>query len=154
VLEARGCDHFKAFGTRGFDFPSFEEMSAPSKTVDTFTKIVLRKFWAESGREHAWKKAADRLAKVFPFNLTHFLIVFIDFECIVFLMHFFSHSFILARQNKLWSFVNTGLCMVRMLLLDPTDPIETVHRRPALKKAILQSPEPLLAKRPTSKGGM
>jgi nuclear transport factor 2 (NTF2) superfamily protein len=52
-LEARDCEHFKAFGTRGFEFPSSGEMPTPSKTVDTITKIILRKFWAESGREHA-----------------------------------------------------------------------------------------------------
>jgi hypothetical protein len=68
LLEARGCDHFKVFGTRGFEFPSSGEMPTPSKIVDTITKIVLRKFWAESGREHTWKKAADRLAKVFIFS--------------------------------------------------------------------------------------
>lgn len=53
LLEACGCDHFKAFETRGFEFPSSGEMTAPSKIVDTITKIILHKFWAESGREHA-----------------------------------------------------------------------------------------------------
>jgi hypothetical protein len=64
LLEARGCKHFKAFGTHGFEFPSSGEMPTPSKTIDTITKILLRKFWAESGREHARKKVANRLAKV------------------------------------------------------------------------------------------
>jgi hypothetical protein len=94
LLEARGCDHFKVFRTRGFEFPSSGEMPTPSKIVDMITKIVLRKFWAESGREHTRKKAADRLAKVLSLNPTPSLICFINFECIVFLMHFFSHSFI------------------------------------------------------------
>jgi hypothetical protein len=44
------------------------------------------------------------------------LIGFADLEYIVFLIHFFSHSSILARQRKLWNFVNTGLCTVRMQL--------------------------------------
>jgi hypothetical protein len=53
LLETRGCDHFKAFGTRGFEFPSSVETPAPSKAVDAITKIILRKLWAESDREHA-----------------------------------------------------------------------------------------------------
>jgi hypothetical protein len=89
LLEVHGCDHFKAFGTHGFEFPSSGEMPAPSKTVDTITKIVLRKFWAESGREHMRKKAVDHLAKVLSLSPTLSLIVFISFKCIVFLMHFF-----------------------------------------------------------------
>jgi hypothetical protein len=64
LLEERGCEHFKAFGTHGFTFPSSESLPALSKTVDTITKIELRNFWAKSGREHARKKVADRLAKV------------------------------------------------------------------------------------------
>jgi hypothetical protein len=64
LLEARSCEHFKAFGTRVFEFPSSEELPAPSKIVDTITKIMLRNFWAKSCHEHARKKATDRLAKV------------------------------------------------------------------------------------------
>jgi hypothetical protein len=64
LLERQGCEHFKAFGSRGFVFPSPEDAPAPSKTVDLINKIVLRNFWAKSGRAHARKKAVDRLAKV------------------------------------------------------------------------------------------
>lgn len=44
LLEERGCEHFKAFGTHGFEFPSSDTMPTPSKTVDAITKIVLRNF--------------------------------------------------------------------------------------------------------------
>jgi hypothetical protein len=64
LLERQGCDHFKAFGSRGFAFPSPDDAPAPSKTVDLINKIILRNFWAKSGRAHARKKAVDRLAKV------------------------------------------------------------------------------------------
>jgi hypothetical protein len=64
LLEARGYEHFKGFGTRGFEFPSSEDLPAPSKIVDTIAKIVLFNFSAKSGCEHARKKAAGRLAKV------------------------------------------------------------------------------------------
>jgi hypothetical protein len=47
LLDAHSCEHFKAFKTRKFEFPSSEEFPSPSKTVDTITKIVLRKFWAK-----------------------------------------------------------------------------------------------------------
>jgi hypothetical protein len=114
LLEVCGCDHFKVFGTRGFEFPSLGEMPATNKTVDTITKIILRKFCSESDREHTRKKAAGRLAKVLSLNPTLSLIVFIGFECIVFLMCLFSHSFILTRRSKLWNFESTKLCMVRM----------------------------------------
>jgi hypothetical protein len=69
LLERQGCDHFKAFGSRGFAFPSPDEMPAPSKMVELINKIILRNFWAKSGRAHARKKAVDRLAKVSPFGL-------------------------------------------------------------------------------------
>jgi hypothetical protein len=42
-------------------------MPAPSKIVDQITKIILRNFWVWSGREHARKKAVDRLTKVKSF---------------------------------------------------------------------------------------
>jgi hypothetical protein len=42
---------------------------APSQTVNQITKIILHNFWAKSGREHACKKAVDRLVKVGPFDL-------------------------------------------------------------------------------------
>jgi hypothetical protein len=56
LLEERGCEHFKAFGTRGFVFPSSDALPAPSKNVDTITTIVLCNFWVKSGHEHAQKK--------------------------------------------------------------------------------------------------
>jgi hypothetical protein len=64
LLEQQGCEHFKAFGTRGFKFPSLDEMPAPSKTAELITKIILRNFWVKTGREHARKKAVERLTKV------------------------------------------------------------------------------------------
>jgi hypothetical protein len=69
LLEQQGCEHFKAFGRRNFEFPSSEDVPAPSKIVDWITKIILRNFWAKSGREHSRKKVVDRLAKVRPFDL-------------------------------------------------------------------------------------
>jgi hypothetical protein len=69
LLERQGCDHFKAFGSRGFVFPSPDEVPAPSKTMELINKIILRNFWAKSGRAHARKKAVDRLAKVRLFGL-------------------------------------------------------------------------------------
>jgi hypothetical protein len=49
LLEQQGYEHFKAFGTRGFGFPSSEDMLAPSKIVDLITKIMVRNFWMKSG---------------------------------------------------------------------------------------------------------
>jgi hypothetical protein len=69
LLERQGCDHFRAFGSRGFAFPSPDEMPAPSKIVELINKIILCNFWAKSGRAHARKKAVDRLAKVSLFDL-------------------------------------------------------------------------------------
>jgi hypothetical protein len=69
LLERQGCDHIKAFGSRSFEFPSPDEVPAPSKTVELINKIVLRNFWAKSGWAHARKKAVDRLAKVGLFSL-------------------------------------------------------------------------------------
>jgi hypothetical protein len=42
---------------------------APSKIVELINKIILRNFWAKSGRAHSQKKVVDRLAKVRPFDL-------------------------------------------------------------------------------------
>jgi hypothetical protein len=42
---------------------------APSKTVDLITKIILRNFWAKSGRAHSRKKVVDRITRVRPFDL-------------------------------------------------------------------------------------
>jgi hypothetical protein len=67
-LEQKGCEHFKAFRSRSFEFPSSEDVPAPSKTVDQITKIILRNFWAKSGRAHSHKKVVDRLARVRPFD--------------------------------------------------------------------------------------
>jgi hypothetical protein len=67
LWEQQGCEHFKSFGSRSFEFPSFEDMPTASKTVDLITKIVLCNFWAKSGREYARKKAVDRLTKVRSF---------------------------------------------------------------------------------------
>jgi hypothetical protein len=47
LLDAHSCEHFKAFETRIFEFPSSEEFPSCSKTVDTITKIMLRNFWAK-----------------------------------------------------------------------------------------------------------
>jgi hypothetical protein len=66
LLERQGCEHFKTFGARGFEFPSSEDMPAPSKIVDLITKIVLRNFWMKSGREYARKKVVDCLTKIRP----------------------------------------------------------------------------------------
>jgi hypothetical protein len=49
LLEQQGYEHFKAFGSQSFEFPSSEDVPAPSKTVDLITKIILRNFWAKSG---------------------------------------------------------------------------------------------------------
>jgi hypothetical protein len=67
LLEHQGCEHFKTFGSRSFEFPCFEDMPSTSKTVDLITKIILRNFWAKSGREYAQKKDVDRLTKVGSF---------------------------------------------------------------------------------------
>jgi hypothetical protein len=69
LLERQGCDHFKAFGSRGFGFLSRDEMPAPRKTVELINKIILCNFWAKSGRAHARKKSVDQLAKVSLFGL-------------------------------------------------------------------------------------
>jgi hypothetical protein len=69
LLEQQGYDHFRAFGNRGFVFPSPHDVLAPSKTVELINKIILRNFWAKKGRAHSRKKAVDRLAKVRPFGL-------------------------------------------------------------------------------------
>jgi hypothetical protein len=69
LLEQQGCEHFRAFGSRSFGFPTAEEMPAQSKNVDQITKIILCNFWARSGREHARKKVVDRLTKVMSFGL-------------------------------------------------------------------------------------
>jgi hypothetical protein len=34
LLEQQGCEHFKTFGSRNFEFPSSEDVPAPRKTVD------------------------------------------------------------------------------------------------------------------------
>jgi hypothetical protein len=75
LLERQGCEHFKAFGSRGFAFPSPDDAPAPSKTVDLINKIILRNFWAKSGRAHARKKVVDRLAKVG-------LLVYFNYGCL------------------------------------------------------------------------
>jgi hypothetical protein len=69
LLKQRGCDHFRAFGSRSFVFPSPDDVPAPSKTVELINKIILCNFWAKSGRAHARKKDVDRLAKVGLFGL-------------------------------------------------------------------------------------
>jgi hypothetical protein len=69
LLEQQGCEHFRTFGSRSFEFPTAEEMPAPSKTIDQIMKIILRNFWVRSGREHARKKDVDRLRKVKSFGL-------------------------------------------------------------------------------------
>jgi hypothetical protein len=48
LLEQQGCDHFKAFESRSFEFPTPEDVPVPSKTVDLINKIILRNFWAKS----------------------------------------------------------------------------------------------------------
>jgi hypothetical protein len=69
LLEKQGCDHFKAFRSWSFEFPSPEDVPAPSKTVDLITKIILHNFWAKSGWAHSRKKAVGRLARVRTFDL-------------------------------------------------------------------------------------
>jgi hypothetical protein len=64
LLEQQGCEHFETFGSRTFEFLSSEDMPAVSKTIDSITKIILRNFWAKSGREYARKMFVDRLTKV------------------------------------------------------------------------------------------
>jgi hypothetical protein len=54
LLERQGYDHFKAFGSRSFTFPSPDEVPAPSKTVELINKIILRNFWAKH-----YKKSFD-----------------------------------------------------------------------------------------------
>jgi hypothetical protein len=49
LLDQQGCDNFEAFGSCNFEFPSSEDVPAPSKIVDQITKIILRNFWAKSG---------------------------------------------------------------------------------------------------------
>jgi hypothetical protein len=71
LLEQQGCDHFKGFGSRSFEFPTPEDVPAPSKAVDLIRKIILRNFLAKSGRAHSRKKVVDRLARVRPFDLLH-----------------------------------------------------------------------------------
>jgi hypothetical protein len=44
LLEQQGCEHFKTFRSRNFEFPSSEDMPAASKTVDLITKIILHNF--------------------------------------------------------------------------------------------------------------
>jgi hypothetical protein len=44
LLERQGCDHFKAFGSGGFVFPSPDEVPAPSKIVELINKIILATF--------------------------------------------------------------------------------------------------------------
>jgi hypothetical protein len=69
LLEQQGCKHFKAFGSRNFEFPSSEDVPASSNIVDLTTKIILRNFWAKRGREQSREKVVDRLVKVRPFDL-------------------------------------------------------------------------------------
>jgi hypothetical protein len=69
LLEQQGCDHFRAFGSRGFVFPSPDDVPTPSKKVELINKIILHNFWAKSGRAHSRKNAVDRLAKVSLFGL-------------------------------------------------------------------------------------
>jgi hypothetical protein len=47
LLEQQGCEHFRAFGSRNFEFPTLEQMPAASKTIDRIT----RSFFATSGRK-------------------------------------------------------------------------------------------------------
>jgi hypothetical protein len=56
LLEQQGCDHFKAFGTRSFEFPTPKDVPSPSKIVYLINKIILRNFWAKSGRERTLGK--------------------------------------------------------------------------------------------------
>jgi hypothetical protein len=49
LLGQQGCDHFRAFRSRGFEFPSPDDVPATSKTVELINRIILRNFWAKSG---------------------------------------------------------------------------------------------------------
>jgi hypothetical protein len=69
LLEQQGCDHFKAFETRSFEFPTPKDVPSPRKIVYLINKVILRNFWAKSGRANSRKKVVDRLARVRPSNL-------------------------------------------------------------------------------------
>jgi hypothetical protein len=44
LLEQQGCDHFRAFGSRGFVFPSPNNVPTPIKIVELINKIILCNF--------------------------------------------------------------------------------------------------------------
>jgi chaperonin cofactor prefoldin len=79
LLEKQGCEHFKAFDARGFEFPPPDDMPAPSKTAKLITKIVLRNFLVKSDREHARKKALERLTKVTSLILVSIILAHFPF---------------------------------------------------------------------------
>jgi hypothetical protein len=53
LLEQQGCDHFKAFESRSFEFPTPEDVPAPSKTM--VTKSFFATFGPKEG-EHTLEK--------------------------------------------------------------------------------------------------
>jgi hypothetical protein len=44
LLEQQGCDHFRAFGSWGFVFPSPDDVPTPIKIVELINKIILCNF--------------------------------------------------------------------------------------------------------------
>jgi hypothetical protein len=56
LLERQGCDHFKAFGSRSFVFPSPDEVPAPSKTVELINKIIHVTFGLRVGERTLERK--------------------------------------------------------------------------------------------------
>jgi hypothetical protein len=45
LLERQGCDHFKAFGSRGFVFPSPDEVPSFAPMLNAFFLLIVL-FWA------------------------------------------------------------------------------------------------------------
>jgi hypothetical protein len=65
-----------------------------------------------------------------------------------------SHSSILVRRNKPWRCVSIGQPTDPTRLLDLMDLTGIGRQRPGLALMIKESPEPLLAKRPTPKAAL
>jgi hypothetical protein len=78
LLEQQGCDHFKAFGNRSFEFPTPEDVPAPRKTVELINKIILCNFWAKSGRVHSRKKGCGSIGQSKTFRLASTMIISVE----------------------------------------------------------------------------
>jgi hypothetical protein len=146
LLERQGCDHFKAFGSRGFAFPSPDDAPAPSKTVDLINKIILRNFWAKSGQAHARKKAVDRLAKVGLFGSFR-LLPFLLNDCLRWLLMLTSFSQLHFGQAKQALELREHRATHGPdTTLGPYGPLGIGHRKQMMMPLSRQSPEPLFAK--------